>query len=148
MAYQEKKRRRGYVYVLSNPSMPGIVKIGRTFRDPRARAAELSGATGVPTPFRVEATVSTWNCVWLEKLVHLQLGRRRVNRNREFFKCTLEEALKATEAASKKMKGNRYRRSGGGLKWIVIAAAAGAAVMWFDVRDVEYWVRYVMTFVG
>jgi hypothetical protein len=144
MAYQENKRRRGYVYVLSNPSMPGIVKIGRTFRDPRARAAELSGATGVPTPFIIEATVSTWNCVWLEKLVHLQLGRRRVNHNREFFRCSLEEALKATEAASKKMKGNRYRRSGGRLKWIVIAAAVGAAAVWIDVRDVEFWLRYLV----
>lgn len=146
MAY-ERKRRRGYVYVLSNPSMPGIVKIGRTFRDPWTRAAELSGATGVPTAFRVEATVSTWNCVWLEKLVHLQLGRRRVNHNREFFRCTLEEALKATEAASKKMKGNRYRRRGGSLKWIVIAAIGAAAYMWLDVRDVEYWVRYLMAVV-
>lgn len=140
----QKKRRRGYVYVLSNPSMPGIVKIGRTFRDPGARAAELSGATGVPTPFVIEATVSSWNCVWLEKLVHLQLGRRRVNRNREFFRCTLDEALEATETASKKMKGNRYRRRGGRLKWIVIGTAAAAAYMWLDVRDVEYWVRYLM----
>jgi hypothetical protein len=128
--------------------MPGIVKIGRTFRDPRARAAELSGATGVPTPFKIEATVATWNCVWLEKLVHIALRRCRVNANREFFKCTLEEALKATEAASKKMKGNRYRRSGGGLKWIVIAAAIGAAIVWIDVRDVEYWLRYLISFIG
>jgi hypothetical protein len=144
MAYQEKKRRRGYVYVLSNPSMPGIVKIGRTFRDPRARAAELSGATGVPTPFKIEATVATWNCVWLEKLIHLQLGRRRVNSNREFFRCSLDEALKATEAASKKMKGNRYRRSGGRLKWIVIAGLIAAVVVWLDPQEVEYWLRYLV----
>jgi hypothetical protein len=57
---QEQKRRRGYIYVLSNPSMPGIVKVGRTFREPRARAAELSASTGVPTPFKIEATVYTW----------------------------------------------------------------------------------------
>ncbi len=147
MAY-ERKRRRGYVYVLSNPSMPGIVKIGRTFRDPRARVAELSGATGVPTPFIIEATVSTWNCVWLEKLVHLQLGRRRINSNREFFRCSLDEALKATEAASKKMKGNRYRRRGGSLKWIAIAAVGAAAYMWLDVRGVEYWLRYLTASIG
>lgn len=144
----QKKRRRGYVYVLSNPSMPGIVKIGRTFRDPRARAAELSGATGVPMPFKIEATVSTWNCVWLEKLVHIDLRRRRVNANREFFRCTIEEALEATETASKKMKGNRYRRTGGRLRWIVMAAVVAAAVMWLDVREVEYWLRYLLASVG
>src|SRR5258706_9815760 len=43
--------RSGYIYVLVNPSLPGLVKIGRTEREPEARARELSGATGVPTPF-------------------------------------------------------------------------------------------------
>ena len=41
----------GYVYALINPSMEGLVKVGRTTRDPRDRAQELSLATGVPTPF-------------------------------------------------------------------------------------------------
>lgn len=39
------------VYVLTNPAMPGIVKIGKTNReDPQVRMSELY-TTGVPLPF-------------------------------------------------------------------------------------------------
>ncbi|MFT7387743.1 MAG: hypothetical protein ACI8VC_000984 [Candidatus Endobugula sp.] len=41
----------GIVYVLTNPAMPGIVKIGKTSRDSvDARLNELY-STGVPVPF-------------------------------------------------------------------------------------------------
>jgi hypothetical protein len=40
---------RGYIYVLTNPNMPGLVKIGYTQRLPRERANDLSRATGVPS---------------------------------------------------------------------------------------------------
>ena len=42
----------GYVYMLTNASMPGMFKVGRTVRDSRGRARELY-TTGVPTPFEV-----------------------------------------------------------------------------------------------
>lgn len=48
-------RMEGWVYVLSNPCMPGIYKIGMTTTSPEVRARELSSATGVPAPFKVEA---------------------------------------------------------------------------------------------
>ncbi len=41
----------GYIYILINPSMVGLVKIGKTTRDHKDRVNELSSATGVPTPF-------------------------------------------------------------------------------------------------
>jgi len=41
----------GIVYVLTNPTMPGLVKIGKTSRDSvMARLSELY-TTGVPLPF-------------------------------------------------------------------------------------------------
>jgi hypothetical protein len=43
----------GYLYVLVNSSMPGLVKVGKTARSPTQRADELSGVTGVATPFIV-----------------------------------------------------------------------------------------------
>ena len=44
----------GFVYLLLNPSMPGLIKIGHTKDDPiKYRVKEISRATGVPEPFKV-----------------------------------------------------------------------------------------------
>ena len=91
----EKAARPGYVYVLSNPSMPGLVKIGRTERDPETRRVELSKATGVPTPFRLEYSQFFEDCHLAEKAVHNDLQRlgQRANDGREFFRVTVVQAV-------------------------------------------------------
>ena len=45
---------KGFVYVLSNASMPGLIKVGMTTKVPDGRAKELSSDTSTPTPFIVE----------------------------------------------------------------------------------------------
>jgi ribosomal protein S27E len=50
---------RGYVYVLSNESMPGLVKIGFTARDITKRVTELNSGTAVPAPFVIEGVFSS-----------------------------------------------------------------------------------------
>lgn len=75
---------KGYVYVLSNPSMPGLVKIGKTTRPVEQRCAEL-WQTGVPTPFEVVCEVLSPDCHELERAMHLALGGKRVSPSREFF---------------------------------------------------------------
>src|SRR5437762_7076251 len=42
-------------YILSNPGMKEVLKIGLSTRPVQERIAELSSATGVPTPFELEA---------------------------------------------------------------------------------------------
>ena len=83
---------RGYVYVLTNPSMPALVKIGSTRLSPYERAATLSSATGVPLPFKVAMYAEFMDCRKAERWVQSRMVGFRVNENREFFKNALHEA--------------------------------------------------------
>jgi hypothetical protein len=86
----------GYLYVLSNPAMSGILKIGVTERSGAHRARELySGATGVPSPFRLEFEVTVRNASLRERHVHDALAIHRVNDSREFFRVDLATAVNA-----------------------------------------------------
>ena len=90
----------GYVYALINPSMPGLVKVGRTTRNPKDRALELSGATGVPTAFVVVYHEGFADCEEAEANIHLMLQREglRVSSNREFFNAEISDVIKTIAA--------------------------------------------------
>ena len=60
----------GYVYALINPAMPGLVKVGRTVKEPQARARELSAVTGVATAFIVGYQRFCNDCIALESAAH------------------------------------------------------------------------------
>lgn len=92
----------GYVYILTNEAMPGIVKIGKTTRSVEARAAELY-QTGVPTPFKIAHQVYSPNCAELESIVHDSLKDCRINAGREFF-------LKDVAAAIRVMDGDHHEQ--------------------------------------
>ena len=89
---------KGFVYILTNPSMPGIVKIGKTTRCASSRAAELY-QTGVPTPFEVYYEMATPDCGKLEADIHYHLTEFRVSREREFFYCDAAEAMRLVAAS-------------------------------------------------
>lgn len=79
----------GYIYILTNGSMPGLIKIGMTKVSSHQRADNLSKATGVPTPFVVafEFFCPYFQCV--EKEVHKHLAKYRINPEKEFFRCSM-----------------------------------------------------------
>lgn len=83
---------KGYVYILSNECMPGIVKIGRTTRSVSGRANELY-QTGVPTPFAVEHEVYCLDCEKAEQEIHDVFSDERVNPNREFFRADADRVF-------------------------------------------------------
>jgi len=83
----------GYVYVLVNPCMPGLIKIGRTLRDSRTRARELS-STGVPMPFQVAFELFSEDHQKLEVMMHQALADFRVDAAREFFRYPLDKTIK------------------------------------------------------
>lgn len=89
---------KGYVYVLTNPAMPGYVKIGRTTGDVHARAAQLF-STGVPLPFQVAASFLSPDCAILEAECHKRLEGHRVDTGREFFSVSISQAIDCVENA-------------------------------------------------
>lgn len=89
----------GWVYILSNPEMPELLKIGFTERDPLSRAKEISQDTGVPSEFIVDYQVYSSRPYELERKVHELLHEYRLNNNREFFRCTHASAIEAIKQA-------------------------------------------------
>jgi hypothetical protein len=90
----------GYLYVLANSAMPGLVKVGKTTRQPSERASELSGVTGVATPFIVVYEDHFQDCDAAEAFVHMKLASAglRLSENREFFKASVSDVVKIIAA--------------------------------------------------
>ena len=85
----------GYVYILTNKCLKGLVKIGKTGRSVDVRSKDLYN-TAVPVPYEEYASLKTSKYAEVEELVHrilTKLTRKRVNENREFFRIKPEEAL-------------------------------------------------------
>ena len=80
-----------YIYVATNESIPNIVKIGFTRRNPSERMVELD-TTGVPTPFDIAFVACLEDAKNLEQLVHRALNYSRVRNDREFFTISPNEA--------------------------------------------------------
>ena len=81
----------GFVYILSNHSMPGLLKIGSTEKLPTERAAQLF-STGVPEPFKVEFAVWCENHQQAELDIHEELKANRPS-IREFFSVSKQDAI-------------------------------------------------------
>ena len=101
----------GWLYLLTNPAMPGLVKIGMTTRSPEERAQELA-STGVPMPFHVAAAWAVDDVRAAERDAHAALARYRVNDAREWFRLSVPEAMRALgrSTASKPSLGRRAFR--------------------------------------
>ncbi|MCB5410750.1 GIY-YIG nuclease family protein [Pseudogemmobacter faecipullorum] len=119
MARKKKKKtprlpRIQWVYIMSNASMPGLLKIGMTTTSPQQRNRELGAATGVPTPFRLEYSLRVSNALRVERALHQELAVYRVNRRREFFEMDVKTAIRALKTVAKR------RPFGlGGLIWLL-----------------------------
>lgn len=85
------------VYVLSNPAMPGLVKIGKTnSQDIKTRMSQLY-TTGVPLPFDCEYACKVKDCTQVEKAFHNAFGNIRINDKREFFEIEPERVIAVLE---------------------------------------------------
>lgn len=83
----------GIVYILTNPAMPDIVKIGMTSRESMdARLRELYN-TSVPVPFECEYACKVRNYQEVERALHLAFQPYRIHPQREFFRINPEQAI-------------------------------------------------------
>lgn len=90
------KSKKGYVYILTNPSFrEDWVKIGKSSHEVDIRSKQLDN-TAMPLPFEFYAAVKTSKYSLLEKLIHkflTELGDKRIRKGREFFNITPSKAL-------------------------------------------------------
>jgi hypothetical protein len=83
------------VYVLSNPAMPGLHKIGMTDKDDLTVRMKELYTTGVPLPFDCVYACIVEDNAETEKAVHSKFAKQRVNPRREFFKLKPLRIVKA-----------------------------------------------------
>lgn len=84
------------VYLLTNPTMPDLVKIGRT-KDLEERLRQLSTHSGVPVPFECFFACEVQDSVKVERALHDAFGDHRINPKREFFRLNPDRAVAILE---------------------------------------------------
>lgn len=93
IAYCESHSKAGWLYVISSPSLPGLVKLGCTRRlNPALRVRELSSSS-LPEPYHAHCFVFSDDCFELENNIHKYFDKERVNPDREFFRIEPKEAI-------------------------------------------------------
>lgn len=93
IAYRETHSKAGWLYVISSPSLPGLVKLGVTRHlNPVMRIRQLSSSI-LPEPFHAHCFVFSDDCFELESQMHKYFDKERVNPDREFFRIEPKEAI-------------------------------------------------------
>lgn len=94
----------GYLYVITNQGMPGLVKVGYCTTHPNTRAERMND-TNNPYPFVVDRFVESNDPEHHEKRAHENLKRHRVPRcyvkgvGVEWFECSTDIAYEAIRKA-------------------------------------------------
>ena len=91
---------KGYVYCLSNPSMPGLYKIGVTERDLEFRIQEANkhDTWRPPTKYVIEFAKYVNSPFEQEKIIHRNLNKYRVSSSHEFFRVDIKTIMKVFES--------------------------------------------------
>jgi hypothetical protein len=97
-----------YIYILVNPSIPGICKIGFTTTTVYDRVKQINSATGVITPWYAVFTYKCPDGRSLEHDIHAHLEDIgvRINPKREGFTISSDDARVIIENIGKKYKSN------------------------------------------
>ena len=86
------------LYVMTNPTIPDMIKVGMTTVGAHSRAVGLSSSNALPASFQVYGYVDLPNITQgelrdLEQEAHRRLERYRFSEDREFFTVSPDQAL-------------------------------------------------------
>ena len=92
----------GWIYVLTHPAWGrlGKVKIGRTGRNPRTRAAEITSVSGLLAPCKIAYSSPVSDMTGAEQAVHRMLAPHRVRKRRELFRVDVATARQVIRAVA------------------------------------------------
>ena len=141
----------GIIYVLTNPAMPGIVKIGKTNQETvEFRMAQLYN-TSVPVPFECAYAAKVDSIDDVEKALHTAFSPSRINSKREFFTIEPEQAIviirllerqnitntvvqksDADVDLESKESSMKLKRRRPNLNFIEMGIPIGSVLQWFD----------------
>ena len=93
---------KGWIYIFSNPSMPGLLQIGQTDSNVESVLKKLD-TTSVANPFKKEYEALIVESKQVEKKVHLELDKYRVRKNRKFFKCSPQTAATSVREVTQEL---------------------------------------------
>ena len=88
-----------YIYILTNESMPDLVKIGRTDKSIEQRIKGLDN-TSIPLPFKCFYAAEVNDARIVEPKLHRIFSDKRIRHNREFFRIDpnlVKEAIQLAE---------------------------------------------------
>ncbi len=150
---------RGWVYVVSQAAIPGMIKIGFTLRPPEERARDFD-RIGLPGSFVVEYEANVESPRAVERAVHAELRRRQLCKGREWFTLPVDQAISeikrlagdSLKSESLKRTANeraeftrlvhehveRQRKSGGVDKVTLLAAFAMGAVAVYAILPIWF----------
>ena len=92
----------GWIYVLTHPAWDGLgmVKVGRTGRNPRTRAAETTNVSGLLAPCKIACCSAVSDMAGAEQAVHRMLATHRVRKRRELFRVDIATAQQVIRAVA------------------------------------------------
>ena len=143
-------RMKGWVYVITNKAHTDLVKIGFSTKDPELRAKEFGTASAYTFVVEYDALVEEPQPV--EQRAHKLLASKREDRDREWFRCSIEEAIIAIKMATRgvvlhekyreaeRVKGVADRTAKSGFisnlkklaKWVFWLAVVGCGIYFYN----------------
>ena len=100
----------GFIYIMSNPAFPNLLKIGKSKKDPTVDRINELNQTGVPEPFKVEYYAFVEDADYLERMIHEELAAQRPNKNREFFSVDCIEAIRTIRNLANQHSSLKYEQ--------------------------------------